>query len=240
MATQNPVEQEGTYPLPEAQTDRFLFKLIVDYPTAERGIHDDGALGPGHQAARPPVRLQRRGTALAPRRGRPYPRLALRCRATSSRIVRGTRALAAKAEGGTSKRYLNFRRLAPRLARPLPSRPRARLAPRPRLPLTRARPGTSADVLRHRIGLTYEAEAEEITADKIISQVVERTPVPPPGLIFLFPLSLNLSPAPRRVRLGSPTIKMPSSRRHQSAGLVASSPSSANWNGACVTRWKTS
>jgi MoxR-like ATPase len=35
MATQNPVEQEGTYPLPEAQTDRFLFKLIVDYPTAE-------------------------------------------------------------------------------------------------------------------------------------------------------------------------------------------------------------
>src|SRR5476649_2049466 len=35
MATQNPVEQEGTYPLPEAQTDRFLFKLLVDYPTAE-------------------------------------------------------------------------------------------------------------------------------------------------------------------------------------------------------------
>src|SRR5262245_42802224 len=35
MATQNPVEQEGTYPLPEAQTDRFLFKLIVDYPSAE-------------------------------------------------------------------------------------------------------------------------------------------------------------------------------------------------------------
>src|SRR5271170_1445943 len=35
MATQNPIEQEGTYPLPEAQTDRFLFKLIVDYPTAE-------------------------------------------------------------------------------------------------------------------------------------------------------------------------------------------------------------
>src|SRR6202035_3926327 len=34
MATQNPVEQEGTYPLPEAQTDRFLFKLLVDYPTA--------------------------------------------------------------------------------------------------------------------------------------------------------------------------------------------------------------
>ena len=35
MATQNPIEQEGTYPLPEAQTDRFLFKLIVSYPSAE-------------------------------------------------------------------------------------------------------------------------------------------------------------------------------------------------------------
>src|SRR5580693_5338466 len=35
MATQNPIEQEGTYPLPEAQTDRFLFKLLVDYPSAE-------------------------------------------------------------------------------------------------------------------------------------------------------------------------------------------------------------
>src|SRR5437660_12922518 len=35
MATQNPVEQEGTYPLPEAQTDRFLFKLLVNYPTSE-------------------------------------------------------------------------------------------------------------------------------------------------------------------------------------------------------------
>ena len=39
MATQNPVEQEGTYPLPEAQLDRFLFKLLVGYPT-EAEYHD--------------------------------------------------------------------------------------------------------------------------------------------------------------------------------------------------------
>ena len=37
MATQNPLEQEGTYPLPEAQTDRFLFKLLVDYPSEQEG-----------------------------------------------------------------------------------------------------------------------------------------------------------------------------------------------------------
>ena len=40
MATQNPVEQEGTYPLPEAQMDRFMLKVVVDYPNARRGIAD--------------------------------------------------------------------------------------------------------------------------------------------------------------------------------------------------------
>ena len=35
MATQNPIEQEGTYPLPEAQTDRFMMKVVIDYPTLE-------------------------------------------------------------------------------------------------------------------------------------------------------------------------------------------------------------
>ena len=38
VATQNPVEYEGTYPLPEAQLDRFLFKVLVDYPTHEEGL----------------------------------------------------------------------------------------------------------------------------------------------------------------------------------------------------------
>ena len=44
MATQNPIEQEGTYPLPEAQIDRFLFKLLVDYPSPRRN-RDDAAWG---------------------------------------------------------------------------------------------------------------------------------------------------------------------------------------------------
>ena len=48
MATQNPIESEGTYPLPEAQVDRFMMKVLVGYPSADRGVRDRR---PGHRAA---------------------------------------------------------------------------------------------------------------------------------------------------------------------------------------------
>ena len=60
LATQNPIEQEGTYPLPEAQLDRFMFHIVVEYPTRRRGVRrrpdDDGDRGPEVQPAghRPP------------------------------------------------------------------------------------------------------------------------------------------------------------------------------------------
>jgi MoxR-like ATPase len=91
-------------------------------------------------------------------------------------IVRGTRALAEK--GGTAKRYLNFG-ASPRASLALYQAGRALAWLRGLDYLSPALvQELAADVLRHRIGLTYEAEAEEISADKIISQVVERTPVP--------------------------------------------------------------
>jgi MoxR-like ATPase len=91
-------------------------------------------------------------------------------------IVRGTRALAERETG--TKRYLNFG-ASPRASLALYQAGRA-------LAWLRGRDYLSPDliqelapdVLRHRIGLTYEAEAEEITPDKIVRQVVERTPVP--------------------------------------------------------------
>ena len=56
LATQNPIEQEGTYPLPEAQVDRFMLKVNVGYPSRERGARDPGAHGrPAPAAGRPPV-----------------------------------------------------------------------------------------------------------------------------------------------------------------------------------------
>ena len=91
-------------------------------------------------------------------------------------LVRGTRALAEK--GGNAKRYLNFG-ASPRASLALYQSGRALAWLRG---LDYLSPSLvqelAADVLRHRIGLTYEAEAEEISTDKIVAQVVERTPVP--------------------------------------------------------------
>ena len=52
IATQNPIEQEGTYPLPEAQLDRFMFNIKVDYPSAEEEQRDPGQHHAGREASR--------------------------------------------------------------------------------------------------------------------------------------------------------------------------------------------
>jgi MoxR-like ATPase len=91
-------------------------------------------------------------------------------------LVRGTRALAER--NGNAKRYLNFG-ASPRASLALYQAGRAIAWLRGQDYLSPALVQELApDVLRHRIGLTYEAEAEEITPDRIIAQVVERTPVP--------------------------------------------------------------
>ena len=91
-------------------------------------------------------------------------------------VVRGTRALAEK-NGGT-KRYLNFG-ASPRASLALYQAGRALAWLRGQDYLSPSLvQELASDVLRHRIGLTYEAEAEDISADKIIAQVIERTPVP--------------------------------------------------------------
>ena len=89
VATQNPVEYEGTYPLPEAQLDRFLFKLQVGYPTRRAGA---GGAGPPRPRPRPPRPRRRRRAAgrrrrrprRGPRRGRRTSASSRRCSPTSS------------------------------------------------------------------------------------------------------------------------------------------------------------
>ncbi len=175
MATQNPVEQEGTYPLPEAQTDRFLFKLLVDYPTAE----EESTMMQrwGQVTKQPAITAVSSGDEL----------LALRANVDAIHLspavqgyilslVRATRALAEKGTG--AKRYLNFG-ASPRASLALYQAGRALAWLRGLDYLSPSLVQEIApDVLRHRIGLTYEAEAEEITSDKIIAQVITRTPVP--------------------------------------------------------------
>jgi MoxR-like ATPase len=175
MATQNPIEQEGTYPLPEAQTDRFLFKLIVDYPSAD----EESAMMQrwGQVTQQPELKAVSSGEEL----------LALRAEVDRIHVaptvqgyilslVRSTRALAETDD--QAKRYLNFG-ASPRASLALYSAGRA-------LAWLRGQDYVSPslvqelapDVFRHRVGLTYEAEAEEVTADKIIAEVLAKTPVP--------------------------------------------------------------
>ncbi|MDB6169992.1 MAG: ATPase associated with various cellular 3 [Verrucomicrobia bacterium] len=175
MATQNPVEQEGTYPLPEAQTDRFLFKLLVDYPSAA----EESTMMQrwGQVTKQPELASASSGEEL----------LALRTAVDAVHVspavqgyilalVRATRSLADPESG--AKRHLNFG-ASPRASLALYQAGRALAWLRGEDFVTPAIVQELApDVMRHRIGLTYEAEAEEISPDKIVAQVVAQTPVP--------------------------------------------------------------
>jgi MoxR-like ATPase len=178
MATQNPVEQEGTYPLPEAQTDRFLFKLLVDYPSAEEESSMMARWGQVTQ--QPELKAASSGEELL------QLRVAVDAIHVSPAVqgyilslVRATRALAdgsALSSGG--KRWLTFG-ASPRASLALYQSGRALAWLRGQDYVSPALIQELApDVMRHRVGLTYEAEAEEITSDKVIAQVIEKTPVP--------------------------------------------------------------
>ncbi|MBL9215825.1 MAG: MoxR family ATPase [Opitutaceae bacterium] len=178
MATQNPVEQEGTYPLPEAQTDRFLFKLLVDYPSAD----EESAMMErwGQVTKQPELQPVSSGEELISLRTQVDAiHVAPAVQAYILALVRGSRELAAQAESaGGAKRLLNFG-ASPRASLALFQAGRA-------LAWLRGADYVSPaliqevfhDAVRHRVGLTYEAEAEGLTADKILDQVLTRTPVP--------------------------------------------------------------
>jgi MoxR-like ATPase len=179
MATQNPIEQEGTYPLPEAQTDRFLFKLMVDYPSeaAEHGMlkrwggitrHPDL-----HAVSSAEELLALRAAVDAVYVSEDLQRYVMA-------LVRNTRALAAGhgAAVNGAPRTLAYG-ASPRATLALVQAARALAFVRGQ---EYATPGLVqelfADAVRHRVGLTYEAEAEQISADQILRKVVETTPVP--------------------------------------------------------------
>lgn len=175
MATQNPVEQEGTYPLPEAQTDRFLFKLLVDYPSAEE---ESSMMQRWGQVTKQPALLacSSGDELLALRPAVDAVHVSPAVQGYILALVRGTRELAEPQSG--AKRYLNFG-ASPRASLALYQAGKALAWLRGEDYLSPAIvQDLACDVLRHRIGLTYEAEAEEISPDQIITQVVERTPVP--------------------------------------------------------------
>jgi MoxR-like ATPase len=175
LATQNPLEQEGTYPLPEAQIDRFMMKVVISYPnrTEERAILDAMATTAAMVVPRPVVTavqiVQARqvvDTLYVDDKIRDY----------IVDIVLATRpptAPALKLDGfiqtGASPRAT--------IALTLAARAMAFLSGR-NFVVPQDVKAVAMDVLRHRVAVTYEAEAENITAENIIDTILNTLPVP--------------------------------------------------------------
>jgi len=176
MATQNPLEQEGTYPLPEAQTDRFLFKILVDYPNEqeERAMMERW----GQLSMQPKLVAVSSGEELLSIRNRvDAVHLSPPLQAYMLALVRATREAAAAAAGNGGK-VLSYG-ASPRASLALVQAARALAWLHG---MDHATPevvqNVFLDALRHRVGLTYEAEAEETTTDQILLGVLDRIPVP--------------------------------------------------------------
>ena len=181
MATQNPIEQEGTYPLPEAQLDRFLMKLKIDYPTrdAERRILDlvhqeaTHALAGEAQATTAVVTQEQ---VFAARRELLNLHMAEGIKNYIVDLVHATRDPAPfKAE---LERWVSYG-ASPRatLALDLCARAHAWLAQRDHVSPEDIK-AIAPDVLRHRVLLSFEAEAAGITTDQFINTLLARVPLP--------------------------------------------------------------
>jgi len=196
MATQNPVEQEGTYPLPEAQRDRFLFKLLVDYPGEddEREMMRRWGMVTRHPELKA---VSNADELLEIRQAVDTVHVSDAIQGYILSLVRSTRALAASGnnqeelKGGALKLSLAGKdsRGSERQFLSYGASPRASLglfqASKALAWLHGSDHVTPAvvqdvflDVMRHRIGLTYEAEAEGVGADDLLRAVLDRTAVP--------------------------------------------------------------
>jgi len=183
LATQNPIEQEGTYPLPEAQVDRFMLKLKVGYPTRddERAIVDRMATSTPPTAVEPVVTLDEitavRGlvnrVALDPRLRDYIVDLVHLTRQPADTTVRTPAGEAARLD-----RLVEFG-ASPRasIALALAARAEAFLEGRPFVTPSDIK-SVALDVMRHRVITTYEAQAEGVEPDDIINAVLDAVPVP--------------------------------------------------------------
>ena len=175
LATQNPIEQEGTYQLPEAQVDRFMLKVNIGYPTLEeeKRIVRGHIEGNFHQPA--PVCSKER---------------ILEARELIKQVYIDERIASYVADLVFASRKPEDYRLAdlkPYLAYGGSPRASINLALAARANAFLQRRGyvvpedvraVAHDVLRHRLGLTYEAEAADVTADQIVDEIINKVEVP--------------------------------------------------------------
>jgi len=175
LATQNPIEQEGTYPLPEAQVDRFMLKLHVGYPSKDeekeilRRMASGEPIPVKHVATPEAILAARRHIAELYMDDRIVDYIVDIVHATRDPASANLKDLAPLIEFGGS----------PRATLSLAQASRAHAFLRNRAFVTPDDVKAIApDVLRHRILRTYEAEAEEVTSDMIVQRVLEAIPTP--------------------------------------------------------------
>jgi MoxR-like ATPase len=175
MATQNPIEQEGTYALPEAQLDRFMLMIKVGYPTREeeRAIMD--RMTSGISVSAEPVATPEEIAEARSVVGQVY--MDEKIRDYIVNIVHATRE--PKAHGlGDLASFIQFG-ASPRASIYLNMAARAHAFLRHRGYVTPEDiKAIGVDVLRHRVILTYEAEAEEITSETVVRKLFEHVEVP--------------------------------------------------------------
>jgi MoxR-like ATPase len=175
MATQNPVEQEGTYPLPEAQVDRFMLKTVIDYPklTDEQTIMRQNLNG-GFTTVNPVVSIAE----------------ILKARETTNEVYMDEKIEKYILDIIFATRYperYNLSQLKPLISFGASPRGSINLAKAAKCYAFIKRRGyvipedvraVVYDVLRHRIGITYEAEAENISSVDIINSIINEIEVP--------------------------------------------------------------
>ncbi len=187
MATQNPIETEGTYPLPEAQVDRFMMKVLVDYPTEEEEfVIVERVTGAPVEVQPVATTLQLAGLQQACRSLYVDPSLMQ----YAVKLVAATRD-PARAGLGDMARYITFG-ASPRATINLVEGARALAFLRGRsYVLPEDMVDLAADVLRHRLTLSYEALAEGISPDTIIGKLMQKLPAPDKPLEARVQLAAN-------------------------------------------------
>lgn len=183
LATQNPIEQEGTYPLPEAQVDRFMLKLVVTYPTKaqERTILDRMAASRIDMPTQSVIALR---DIAAARQLTDRVHIDDRVKDYIVDLVHATRQPSPPLIPGNAGKSHAHERLiqfgaSPRATISLAQASRAHALLDSRSYVTpHDVKSVAMNVLRHRVIPSYEAEAQEITSDQIVQRILDGTPVP--------------------------------------------------------------